>query len=437
MLKTTVGLGMEIYITDSEIIASSLAKYLFGSDQSFDNAHIYCDSKVALVYTRGALFQLFNAKDYDTKFKRWDLDVLPVIPKNFQFKPKPNKQSFIEEIASHIKTGTRIYNCATIGEKTQFDIDLLIRNLSFNGDIFRILISDPTSDGVKRAFSKTNSNKDYRSISASGYCRYIADWLLGVNFTILYTNLAKKAGYHSLIHIGRVQTSIFSIINKRYIDASLGKNHDYFTSGSLLKYLQEHTSSFFYLNGINISGIIHKLIATGFIQSTDSKLVSTSLGKSIYNALPLFFKSTEITTQWEEKLKSVSNGSLNQNEFIEEISRWVADEVNTLIASNPVLRIDENDIHRCKCNTPLIKKFGKFGTYWECTNQACKKTFSNKNNAPIFKIEKNSEHCPQCKVGLLKKTVLPENKELQLKQDTVISCDQYPKCNYINRNSNE
>lgn len=437
MLKTAIRLNMDIYITDNEIIANSLAEYLFGDSYTFSNAHIYSDSKATLVYTRGALFELFNAKDYDTKFKRWDLDVLPIIPKNFQFKPKPNKQTFIEDIAALIKSSTRIYNCAMVEEKNQFDVDLLIRNLSFNGGVFRVLISEPTPSGIKSAFSKTSLNLEHRSISMSGYCRYIADWLLGVNFTILYTTLAKQGGYHSLIHIGRVQTSIFSIIHKRCVEVSFNKYCDYFNIESLLEELQKNTTAFFYSNGINISSIIRKLIATGFIESNDSKLLSTSLGKSVYDTLPSFFKGTKITSQWEEQLRLVSNGSADHNTFIEEISLWIKEQINELITNKPEIHFHENDIYRCQCNAPLIKKFGKFGTYWKCTSPSCKQTFSNKNNAPIFKPKKDSAPCPKCKIGFLRKTVLPENVELQLKESTVFSCDQYPKCNYIERNSNE
>ena len=81
------------------------------------------------------------------------------------------------------------------------------------------------------------------------------------------------------------------------------------------------------------SGIIEKLIATGFVERKKAKktvsLVPAHTGVSLITVLPEQLQSPLLTAEWEHKLKMVEHGELDADAFMAEISLMVSELVKT------------------------------------------------------------------------------------------------------------
>ena len=81
------------------------------------------------------------------------------------------------------------------------------------------------------------------------------------------------------------------------------------------------------------SGIIEKLIATGFVERKKAKktvsLVPAQMGVSLITVLPEQLQSPLLTAEWENKLKMVEHGEMEADAFMAEISLMVNELVKT------------------------------------------------------------------------------------------------------------
>jgi Topoisomerase IA len=67
-----------------------------------------------------------------------------------------------------------------------------------------------TDQAIKDGFANLKDSSDYDNLFASAKCRSVADWLVGLNATRLYS-----IKYNSKLNIGRVQTPTVAMIVKR------------------------------------------------------------------------------------------------------------------------------------------------------------------------------------------------------------------------------
>ena len=74
-----------LVITEKPSVARDIAAALGG----FEEHEGYSDSEEYVVtFAVGHLFELLPPEEIDPKYKRWTLDVLPILPKEFKYKPK-------------------------------------------------------------------------------------------------------------------------------------------------------------------------------------------------------------------------------------------------------------------------------------------------------------------------------------------------------------
>lgn len=82
------------------------------------------------------------------------------------------------------------------------------------------------------------------------------------------------------------------------------------------------------------SGIIEKLVNSGFAVREKGKLIPTDTGKSLMVVVPEKLKSALLTAEWENKLKEIEKGIINMDEFMNGISDMVTETVNNYTPVN-------------------------------------------------------------------------------------------------------
>ncbi|WP_373763076.1 toprim domain-containing protein, partial [Jeotgalibaca porci] len=94
--------------------------YFVVSDKEF--------SRAVITYGFGHLVSLFSPEDYNEKWKKWDLNTLPILPDQYQFKVSDGKQKQYTIVKKHLDEADTII-IATDGDREGEAIARLIINL--------------------------------------------------------------------------------------------------------------------------------------------------------------------------------------------------------------------------------------------------------------------------------------------------------------------
>ena len=81
------------------------------------------------------------------------------------------------------------------------------------------------------------------------------------------------------------------------------------------------------------SGIIEKLVSSGFVERRKSKkitnLLPTSTGTALITVLPEQLQSPQLTAEWEHRLKEIERGEIAPDSFMDGIAAMLHELVQT------------------------------------------------------------------------------------------------------------
>ena len=167
----------------------------------------------------GHLLELAEPEDYDPVFKKWQAETLPIIPEQWQLKPKPKTRKQISVLRKLCKEADQIVHAGDPDREGQLLVDEVIEYLKLpqykKSSLKRCLISDLNTQSVKKALSNLRDNRDFIPLSVSALARSRADWLYGINLTRAYTLQGRSAGYNGVLSVGRVQTPVLGLVVRR------------------------------------------------------------------------------------------------------------------------------------------------------------------------------------------------------------------------------
>lgn len=140
------------------------------------------------------------------------------------------------------------------------------------------------------------------------------------------------------------------------------------------------------------SGIIEKLVSSGFVERKKSKkaanLLPTSTGTALITVLPEQLQSPQLTAKWEHRLKEIERGEITSDSFMGGIAAMLGELMQTYtpIPSAEVLFPSGREVvgkcPRCNANVTETPK-GFF-----CENRAC--TFVLWKNSKFFAAKKKA-----------------------------------------------
>ena len=182
--------------------------YFVVSDKEFPDA--------VITYGFGHLVSLFSPEDYHKEWKKWNLDTLPLLPTEYQFKVSDGKQKQYTIVKKHLDEAETII-IATDGDREGEAIARLIINLSGNNHkpLKRLWINSLEKEEIKKGFRHLRDGEAFYSSYKEAETRQIADWLVGMNLSRLYTLYMQKNGMKGVFSIGRVQTPTLYLIYQR------------------------------------------------------------------------------------------------------------------------------------------------------------------------------------------------------------------------------
>lgn len=167
----------------------------------------------------GHLLEQVEPEVYDSKYKRWTHEHLPIVPKQWQLSAKKQTSKQLRILKKCIQEADQLVHAGDPDREGQLLVDEVIDFVGVKGakrqNIKRCLINDLNLPAVKTSLANLRDNSEFIPLSVSALARSRADWLYGINLTRAYTLQGQKVGYKGVLSVGRVQTPLLGLVVNR------------------------------------------------------------------------------------------------------------------------------------------------------------------------------------------------------------------------------
>ena len=214
---------MKLVIAEKPSVAISIAKVI-GANKKKDG--YYEGNGYRVSWCVGHLIQMANPDAYDEKYAKWNMADLPIIPSDYKYEvAKSTKKQFniLKKLMNDKEVDT-VINACDAGREGESIFRLVYNQVNCKKKMKRLWISSMEDSAIKEGFDNLNDGKDYDNLFESAKARAIADWLVGMNISRLYSCL-----YQQNYSVGRVQTPTLAMIVKRDDEVANFKKEKYYT----------------------------------------------------------------------------------------------------------------------------------------------------------------------------------------------------------------
>lgn len=217
-------MGKSLYISEKPSVAQEFAKAL---KSNFKKSDGYMESEDSIVtWCVGHLVTMSYPESYDPALKKWSLQTIPFLPKEFKYEviPSVSKQFQVVKGLLNRADVDKIYVCTDSGREGEYIYRLVdqMAKVPKGKEKRRVWIDSQTEEEILRGIREAKPLSAYDNLSAAAYLRAQEDYLMGINFSRV---LSLKYGYtvnnflknekHAAIAVGRVMTCVLGMVVRR------------------------------------------------------------------------------------------------------------------------------------------------------------------------------------------------------------------------------
>src|SRR5215831_1876188 len=138
-------LAKALIITEKPSVANDIAKALGGFTEH--DGWFESDDHV-LTFAVGHLFELLPPEEIDDRYKRWTLDVLPILPDEFRYKPKQGQSERVRTIRRLLerKDVDSVINACDAGREGELIFREIVEHLGSQKPIRRLWLQSMTDE---------------------------------------------------------------------------------------------------------------------------------------------------------------------------------------------------------------------------------------------------------------------------------------------------
>ena len=217
-------MSKKLFIAEKPSVAQEFAKAL---KQNFSRKDGYQESNESVVtWCVGHLVTMSYPEVYDPALKKWAVETLPFLPKEYKYEliPAVEKQFKIVKGLLNREDVDCIYICTDSGREGEYIYRLVdqMAKVPADKERRRVWIDSQTEEEIMRGIREAKLWTEYDNLSDSAYLRAKEDYLMGINFSRILT---LKYGYsvrsfmktdkNIPISVGRVMTCVLGMVVRR------------------------------------------------------------------------------------------------------------------------------------------------------------------------------------------------------------------------------
>lgn len=199
-----------LVLAEKPSVAREIARVL-GCKQK--QKHFFEGPQYVVTWALGHLVTLAEPEDYDSKYRTWKLEDLPILP------DKAMKLVVMKETSSQYRAIEKLSRRADLreliiatdaGREGELVARWIMEKIRWRKPFKRLWISSQTDKAIRDGFKQLRPGKRYDDLYASAVCRAEADWLIGLNVTRALT-----VKFDAQLAAGRVQTPTLAMLMER------------------------------------------------------------------------------------------------------------------------------------------------------------------------------------------------------------------------------
>lgn len=176
--------------------------------------------KYCVTWGYGHLCELYDVKDYTSDYK-WNTNNYPFFPSEFKLKlkqginaqqTKTNREHFAE-LKNLFNSSEYIINATDADREGELIFAYVYEFMKCKTPWKRLWLNSTENNAIRTALANLKDSSEMLSLQNAGRCRSEADWLIGINATVLST--LSFGSYGNMMNVGRVQTPTLAFLVNR------------------------------------------------------------------------------------------------------------------------------------------------------------------------------------------------------------------------------
>lgn len=217
-------MSKSLYISEKPSVAQEFAKALKVNFKKHDG---YMEAEDSIVtWCVGHLVTMAYPESYDPALKRWSLETIPFLPKDYVYEVIPSVSKQFKTVSALLnrKDVDKIYVCTDSGREGEYIYRLVdqMAKVPNTKEKRRVWIDSQTEEEILRGIKEAKPLSAYDNLSDAAYLRAQEDYLMGINFsrvlTLKYGNAVNnflKSEKRQAISVGRVMTCVLGMVVRR------------------------------------------------------------------------------------------------------------------------------------------------------------------------------------------------------------------------------
>jgi len=200
------------------LVYANALKHSVKKDGYFEIKDPLFTDETFITFGFGHLVELAEPGHYNEKWQNWALESLPIFPDRYDFEVAKDKKKQFKIVAELLKKATTIIVATDSdreGENIAWSIIHKANAFSKDKTYKRLWINSLEKDVIRSGFQHLQPGLNYYSFYQEAQTRQIADWLIGMNASPLYTLNLQQKGVQGTFSLGRVQTPTLYMIYQR------------------------------------------------------------------------------------------------------------------------------------------------------------------------------------------------------------------------------
>ena len=213
-------MAKSLIITEKPSVAQEFARILGVSGRN--DGYIENDGYV-ITWCVGHLVEMVYPEEYDERYKKWRLEDLPFLPRDYKYNviPSVSRQYDVVHKMLHREDIDTVYWAGDAGKEGQ----TIEENIRKFGGVregmkeLRVWIDSQTEEEILRGIREAKDMSEYDNLAKSGVMRTIEDYAMGINFSramsVKYGKLLNDAAgtsSYTAIAVGRVMTCVLGMV---------------------------------------------------------------------------------------------------------------------------------------------------------------------------------------------------------------------------------